>query len=122
MVMFIVGWNDASQGPLLPLLQEYYQVDYVIISLIWIAIAVGVVAAAVSNVYLADILGFGLVSRTTTKRWTMAHPAVDSAWSIRTVHWLCPHVLGRALPSICHRIHLRGTRYRMAGTSSCFPP
>ncbi|KAI9634044.1 major facilitator superfamily domain-containing protein [Dioszegia hungarica] len=62
MVMFIVGWNDASQGPLLPLLQEYYQVDYVIISLIWIAIAVGVVAAAVSNVYLADILGFGLLT------------------------------------------------------------
>lgn len=75
--MFIVGWNDASQGPLLPLLQEYYQVcvfvmrghshmlickvDYVIISLIWIAIAVGVIVAAVSNVFLADILGFGIV-------------------------------------------------------------
>lgn len=80
-VMFIVGWNDASQGPLLPLLQDYYnvcsssescipkahiadipKVNYTVISVIWIAIAVGVMTAAVSNVFLADILGFGLVS------------------------------------------------------------
>lgn len=27
-VMFLVGWNDASQGPLLPLLQEYYGVSF----------------------------------------------------------------------------------------------
>lgn len=26
-VMFLVGWNDASQGPLLPLLQSYYNVS-----------------------------------------------------------------------------------------------
>jgi fucose permease len=27
MVMFLAGWNDASQGPLLPALQEYYNVS-----------------------------------------------------------------------------------------------
>lgn len=32
------------------------------ISTIWILIAVGVIFAAVSNVFLADILGFGIVS------------------------------------------------------------
>jgi fucose permease len=61
--MFLVGWSDGSQGPLLPLLQEYYKVDYVIVSLIWIAITIGVIIAAVSNVYLADWIGFGLVSQ-----------------------------------------------------------
>lgn len=59
--MFLVGWSDGSQGPLLPLLQEYYKIDYVIVSLIWIAITIGVIIAAVSNIYLADWIGFGLV-------------------------------------------------------------
>jgi hypothetical protein len=27
MVMFLAGWNDASQGPLLPSLQEFYNVS-----------------------------------------------------------------------------------------------
>ena len=30
LVMFLAGWNDASQGPLLPSLQEYYNVNYTI--------------------------------------------------------------------------------------------
>jgi hypothetical protein len=25
--MFLAGWNDGSQGPLLPSLQEYYNVS-----------------------------------------------------------------------------------------------
>lgn len=61
-VMFLVGWNDASQGPLLPLLQTFYSVNYTVISIIWIATAVGVMTAAVSNVFLADILGFGILT------------------------------------------------------------
>lgn len=37
LVMFLAGWNDASQGPLLPSLQEYYNVNYTIsaLSLLW---------------------------------------------------------------------------------------
>jgi len=30
LVMFLAGWNDASQGPLLPSLQSYYDVNYTI--------------------------------------------------------------------------------------------
>jgi fucose permease len=33
LVMFLAGWNDASQGPLLPSLQEYYNVNYTISTL-----------------------------------------------------------------------------------------
>jgi len=33
LVMFLAGWNDASQGPLLPSLQEYYNVNYTISAL-----------------------------------------------------------------------------------------
>ncbi|KAI9634043.1 major facilitator superfamily domain-containing protein [Dioszegia hungarica] len=62
LVMFLVGWSDGSQGPLLPLLQEYYKIDYVIVSLIWIAITIGVIIAAVSNIHLADWIGFGLLT------------------------------------------------------------
>lgn len=40
---------------------HFKQVNYIVISLIWIAIAIGVVGAAVSNIFLSDILGFGLV-------------------------------------------------------------
>lgn len=29
-VMFLAGWNDGSQGPLLPSLQEYYHVSYLV--------------------------------------------------------------------------------------------
>jgi hypothetical protein len=28
--MFLAGWNDASQGPLLPSLQRIYNVDYLV--------------------------------------------------------------------------------------------
>lgn len=30
MVMMLAGWNDASQGPLLPSLQAIYNVDYLV--------------------------------------------------------------------------------------------
>lgn len=30
LVMFLAGWNDASQGPLLPSLQSYYDVNYTV--------------------------------------------------------------------------------------------
>lgn len=32
MVMFLAGWNDASQGPLLPYLQDFYKVSLPILT------------------------------------------------------------------------------------------
>ncbi|KAK8846779.1 hypothetical protein IAR55_005867 [Kwoniella newhampshirensis] len=62
LVMFLAGWNDASQGPLLPSLQDYYQVNYLVIATIWIASTVGFVASGVANVYISDRFGFGITA------------------------------------------------------------
>ncbi|ODN75425.1 hypothetical protein L202_06576 [Cryptococcus amylolentus CBS 6039] len=53
------GWNDASQGPLLPSLEEHYNVDYLVISIIWIMNFVGFMTSGLTNVFLTDRLGFG---------------------------------------------------------------
>ncbi|WWD22161.1 hypothetical protein CI109_106650 [Kwoniella shandongensis] len=62
LVMFLAGWNDASQGPLLPTLQEYYHVNYLVIATIWIASCVGFIASGVANVYISDRFGFGITA------------------------------------------------------------
>lgn len=62
LVMFLAGWNDGSQGPLLPSLQRYYNVDYLVISIIWLFNSVGFMAAGISNVWLSDHFGFGVVA------------------------------------------------------------
>lgn len=59
--MFLAGWNDGSQGPLLPSLQRYYGINYFVVSLIWMFNALGFFFAGLSNVYLTDWLGFGIV-------------------------------------------------------------
>lgn len=41
MVMFIAGWNDSSQGPLLPLLQEYYSVSLLLKDVLWLGLLTG---------------------------------------------------------------------------------
>ncbi|KAG1767983.1 MFS general substrate transporter [Suillus occidentalis] len=46
------GWNDGSNGPLLPRIQKVYGVGYAVVSLIF-------VFACLSNVILAERLGFG---------------------------------------------------------------
>jgi fucose permease len=55
------GWNDGSNGPLLPRLQKVYGVGYAVVSLIFVFACVGFVTGAVSNVILAERLGFGKV-------------------------------------------------------------
>lgn len=60
--MFLAGWNDGSQGPLLPSLQRYYNVDYLVISIIWLFNSVGFMAAGISNVWLSDHFGFGIIA------------------------------------------------------------
>ncbi|WVQ76819.1 hypothetical protein IAR50_006493 [Cryptococcus sp. DSM 104548] len=62
LVMFLAGWNDASQGPLLPSLEEYYDVDYLVISVIWIMNFVGFMTSGLTNVFLTDRLGFGIAA------------------------------------------------------------
>lgn len=60
LVMFLAGWNDGSQGPLLPSLQRYYGINYFVVSLIWMFNALGFALAGALNVYLTDWFGFGI--------------------------------------------------------------
>ncbi|KAH8822989.1 MFS general substrate transporter [Flagelloscypha sp. PMI_526] len=59
--MFSIGWNDGTLGPLIPRIQEYYHVNYTIVSLVFIFTFVGAMIAALANVYLIDHLGFGKI-------------------------------------------------------------
>ncbi|KAH7343201.1 major facilitator superfamily domain-containing protein [Rhizoctonia solani] len=59
--MFLGGWNDATTGPLLPTIQNYYQVGFVVVSMLFVSSFVGFISAAVLNIHLSDRLGFGKV-------------------------------------------------------------
>ncbi|WVQ81603.1 hypothetical protein IAT38_003727 [Cryptococcus sp. DSM 104549] len=61
-VMFLVGWNDASQGPLLPSLQTYYSVNFLVISILWVTNFIGFLIAGLSNVWISDHFGFGIAA------------------------------------------------------------
>ncbi|KAG1903206.1 MFS general substrate transporter [Suillus fuscotomentosus] len=58
---YLGGWNDGSNGPLLPRIQKVYGVGYAVVSLIFICACVGYITGAVSNVILTEKLGFGKV-------------------------------------------------------------
>ncbi|WVW78707.1 hypothetical protein I302_100667 [Kwoniella bestiolae CBS 10118] len=62
LVMFLAGWNDASQGPLLPSLQTYYSVNYLVISTIWLANFAGFMTSGITNVFITDAFGFGIAA------------------------------------------------------------
>ncbi|KAK6903976.1 hypothetical protein I203_107487 [Kwoniella mangroviensis CBS 8507] len=62
LVMFLAGWNDASQGPLLPSLQTYYSVNYLVISTIWLANFAGFMTSGITNVFISDAFGFGIAA------------------------------------------------------------
>ncbi|WRT64998.1 uncharacterized protein IL334_001939 [Kwoniella shivajii] len=62
LVMFLAGWNDASQGPLLPSLQTYYNVNYLVISTIWLANFAGFMTSGITNVFISDAFGFGIAA------------------------------------------------------------
>ncbi|GHJ86104.1 hypothetical protein NliqN6_2506 [Naganishia liquefaciens] len=62
--LFVAGWNDASVGPLIPSLQDHYNVNYTVVSLVFILSFCGFASAAVINVWLTDRFGFGAVIAT----------------------------------------------------------
>ncbi|KAF8911268.1 MFS general substrate transporter [Mucidula mucida] len=56
---FLEGWNDGTTGPMLPTMQEYYHINYAIVSLLFVFNCVGFVLGAGLNVWLNDKFGFG---------------------------------------------------------------
>jgi hypothetical protein len=39
-LVFLVGWNDGTTGPLIPRMQVDYKLDYLIVSLLFVATAI----------------------------------------------------------------------------------
>ncbi|OXG26170.1 hypothetical protein C367_02932 [Cryptococcus neoformans Ze90-1] len=84
LVMFLAGWNDASQGPLLPSLQLYYNIDYLVISVIWIMNFVGFMIAGLTNVFITDRFGFGIAAPFGASLQAVAYALIC---------WGCPYPL-----------------------------
>ncbi|KAJ6588923.1 major facilitator superfamily domain-containing protein [Mycena capillaripes] len=57
--MFLAGWNDGSNGPLIPRMQKVYNVGFLIVSLTFVLSSVGFILGAMLNVHWTDKLGFG---------------------------------------------------------------
>ncbi|KAF9653480.1 MFS general substrate transporter [Thelephora ganbajun] len=62
LALFLAGWNDGTNGPLIPRIQRHYNVNFTLVSLIFIANCVGFVGGATANVILTYKVGFGKVS------------------------------------------------------------
>ncbi|KAK0454058.1 MFS general substrate transporter [Desarmillaria tabescens] len=56
-----VGWNDGTAGPLIPRMQAVYDVNYTVVSLIFVLACVGFLTGAFANILLTPKLGFGKV-------------------------------------------------------------
>ncbi|KEP55841.1 MFS transporter [Rhizoctonia solani 123E] len=55
------GWNDATTGPLIPIIQARYNIGFIVVSMLFVSNCVGYLSAAVINIHLTDRLGFGKV-------------------------------------------------------------
>ncbi|KAF7351433.1 MFS domain-containing protein [Mycena sanguinolenta] len=57
--MFLSGWNDGSNGPLIPRMQKVYDVGFLLVSLTFVVSCIGFLLGALMNVYFTDRVGFG---------------------------------------------------------------
>ncbi|THU92145.1 MFS general substrate transporter [Dendrothele bispora CBS 962.96] len=57
--MISIGWVDGSSGPLIPLMQQQFHVNYTLVSLIFIVNTVGCLTAAAINVFYSEELVLG---------------------------------------------------------------
>ncbi|KAJ7666160.1 MFS general substrate transporter [Mycena polygramma] len=57
--MFLAGWNDGTNGPLIPRMQRVYHVGFLIVSLTFVLSSVGFISGALINVHWTDKFGFG---------------------------------------------------------------
>ncbi|KAK7044714.1 MFS domain-containing protein [Favolaschia claudopus] len=57
--LFLIGWNDATAGPLIPRIQKVYNVNFAVVSLIFVLACVGFIVGALINVPLSNRLPFG---------------------------------------------------------------
>ncbi|KAI6043917.1 major facilitator superfamily domain-containing protein, partial [Pisolithus marmoratus] len=60
--LYLAGWNDGTTGPLLPRIQQVYNVNFAIVSLLFVFACIGFVTGALSNLVLDGRYGFGKCS------------------------------------------------------------
>ncbi|KAF9448128.1 MFS general substrate transporter [Macrolepiota fuliginosa MF-IS2] len=63
--VFLLGWNDGANGPLLPRIQEHYHVGFAVVSMVFVCSCSGFIIGALMNFVLTDRLGLGKVRRST---------------------------------------------------------
>ncbi|KAJ7172982.1 MFS general substrate transporter [Mycena crocata] len=56
---FDCGWNDGTLGPLLPRIQQVYNLGYLVVSLVFVFQAIGSITGAILTISLTPKLGFG---------------------------------------------------------------
>ncbi|TFL07867.1 MFS general substrate transporter [Pterulicium gracile] len=58
---FLIGWNDATLGPLIPRIQEVYGVGFTVVSMIFVVACIGFCVGALANAYFTDRIPFGKI-------------------------------------------------------------
>ncbi|PBL00129.1 MFS general substrate transporter [Armillaria gallica] len=58
---FLEGWNDGTTGPLIPVIQESYHINFAIVSLLFVFNCSGFILGAGTNIYLNERYGLGKI-------------------------------------------------------------
>ncbi|KAG8926710.1 hypothetical protein FRC01_008458 [Tulasnella sp. 417] len=61
-IMILEGWSDATAGPLLPVIQRHYNMNFTVVSMLFVTSATGFALGAIVNVPLTDRYGLGKAS------------------------------------------------------------
>ncbi|KAI6019817.1 MFS general substrate transporter [Pisolithus orientalis] len=59
--LYLAGWNDGTTGPLLPRIQRVYNINFAVVSLLFVFACIGFISGALSNLVLDGRYGFGKV-------------------------------------------------------------
>ncbi|KAB5596086.1 MFS general substrate transporter [Ceratobasidium theobromae] len=58
---FMAGWNDGTLGPLIPTIQQHFNIGFITVSMLFVSACAGYVTGAVAVIHLTDKFGFGRV-------------------------------------------------------------
>lgn len=75
----VMGLNDGSLGPLLPIYQEYYNINFITVSVLFICGCSGCITAAVLNVFVSRLFALSKILVLGTAFQVVAHSILSSA-------------------------------------------
>ncbi|KAG8814571.1 hypothetical protein FRC17_001074 [Serendipita sp. 399] len=76
---FLLGLNDGSIGPLLPVYQDYYHINFLKVSMVFISNCLGCLTSAVLNVFLSSRMTFSKILTLATIFQMTAYAMMTSA-------------------------------------------